>query len=736
MSLSGIHFDPVPNWPTWWVITTVVLVFFATTAWHNARRLSRARAALLSLLRLLGIIGLLLLLLRPSRQEEVIIPSKQQLVIAAIDVSQSMEQPDAARSTRRLDAALNLLQTAKLENDATTLRWFAFSDDARPITPDQLEALRPDGDTTHFHTSITTLLASLAPGQQAEALLLFTDGHDFEMVSPTKTAMAARARETPVYAIPIGSHGQVRDVSLRMTHYQPYSYVRQKSRISAMARFTGCENELVNIQLLRNGTVIDTLQLSTRDEAELPIEFTVTEPEAGQFEYEIRAQPIYKETTITNNSAITYLNVLDDKLRVLLLEGSPYWDTTFLLRSLTRNDKMEVDAVIQIAPGKARRIRSGNDEAETKTNTPTEWALPSTREDFEAYDAVLLGANTAALLNETQQAALVDYVREGGGVLVCTRGPSGLSPASAAILDPVEWESAPARSGEIRVQREGRGTAPMDLLASFQSDARSLPPLTSTWRARESRSLTATLATTQIPADSADPAAAFLHRPVGRGQVLALGVGDFWHWAFKNDASVRDAVFDRLWDQTLVWLMAGSDRVPGSKHQLRTSTANLPLGQEIHLRLQLKQDSAATTPPVLNIEVTDGTTAQLSMTPSAQAQLFEASYLPPTTGRHSVTTTLPDGSRLSARFMVHQEDRERTEVATDRTYLNKLCVASGGSLLEPADLPAFLERLQANLQPNEKRFRHLPLWDRPWILALLVSCFGLDWYLRRRWGLT
>lgn len=736
MNLTSIHFDPVPNWPTWWIIATVVLVFFAITAWRNARRLSRARAALLSLLRLAGITGLLLLLLRPSHQEEIIVASKQQLVIASIDVSQSMDQPDAARSTRRLDAALRLLRESKLADSPTSLRWFAFSDDARPITPDQIDALRPDGDTTHFHTSITTLLASLTPGEQAEAILLFTDGHDFEMVSPTKTAMAARARETPLYAIPIGAQGQVRDVSLRMTHFQPYSYVRQKSRISAMARFTGCENELVNIQLLRNGTAIDTLQLSTRDEAELPIEFTVTEPEGGQFEYEIRAQPIYKETTITNNSAITYLNVLDDKLRVLLLEGSPYWDTTFLLRSLTRNDKMDVDAVIQIAPGKARRIRSGDAAFQTETTTTSDWALPTTRDEFEAYDAVLLGANTAALLNETQQAALVDYVREGGGVLVCTRGPSGLAPASAAILDPVEWESAPPRSGEIRVLREGRGTAPMDLLASYQSDARSLPPLTSTWRARESRSLTATLATTQPPADSAAPTAAFLHRPVGRGQVLALGAGDFWHWAFKNDAAVRDAVFDRLWDQTLVWLMAGSDRVPGAKHQLRSSTANLPLGQEIHFRLQLKKDAIITSPPVLSIQVTDGTPAQITMTPAAQAQLFEASYLPPTTGRHSVTTTLPDGTRLSARFMVHQEDRERTEVATDRTYLNKLCLASGGSVLESADLPNFLERLQANLQPQEKRFRTLPLWDRPWVLILLVACFSLDWYLRRRWGLS
>jgi len=45
----------------------------------------------------------------------------------------------------------------------------------------------------------------------------------------------------------------------------------------------------------------------------------------GQYEYEVRAQPLENEVDAANNSAITYLNVIDQQIRVLVLEGDPYW---------------------------------------------------------------------------------------------------------------------------------------------------------------------------------------------------------------------------------------------------------------------------------------------------------------------------------------------------------------------------------------------------------------------------
>jgi hypothetical protein len=726
MSLDLIQFDPVPSWPQWWILTAVSLTFFIVLSLHNALRLGLPKAVLLTSLRTLGIAALLLLLLRPSWREELPEEKKNMVVLAGIDTSASMQQTDA-NNAKRIDSATRLVSESGLDDPRLHLRLSSFDDEARGITLEQLDSLRAEGPDTRIHNAVTTLLQGVRKDEYAPAMLLFTDGHDFEMTSAAKTALAARARGVAIYTVPLGAAGQVRDVSMRISNYQPFCYVKQKCRISAVARFTGCENEFLTVQLLRDGKLVDSKELSTRQEAEQPVEFIVNEEKAGQFEYEVRALPIYRETESSNNSAITYLNVLDDKLRVLLLEGEPYWDTTFLQRSLMRNDKIDLDAVIQFAPGKLRRIR--------KTAGQDDLKLPATRDEFDAYDIILLGAKMGDLLMKEQQAALVDAVRDGGGVVVCLRGKTELDPTAAAILEPVVWEEMAPVTGDLQIQREGRSIAPLQLITNFRTGQHVLPSLTSTLRIKERPPLAASLAVTR---DSAAQIASdvFIHRPVGRGQSLALGARDWWHWAFQSADAVRDALFDRFWDQIIIWLLASSEHVSGSQHRLRTSTANLPLGQEMFLRLQLKNDSKSAEPPVIDISTSEDAAVPITMTATENPLQFEARYVPPKIGRFRAQVTLPDASVQSARFMVFEENREATEVAADRTYLRKLAESSGGRMLEAAEVKTFITSLKDALQPGEARFKLVSLWDRAWVLYLILFFLALDWYLRRRWGLT
>ena len=304
-----MQFDPVPGWPQWWILTVICLLFFIVLGLRNALRLGTGKAIVLTVLRTLGITLLLLVLLRPARREELPEEKKDLVVLAGIDTSASMQQTDA-NNAKRIDAATRLIGDSGLDDPRLRLRLSSFDDEARGTTLEQLTTLRAEGRDTRIHNAVTTMLQNVRKDENAAALLLITDGHDFEMTSAAKTALAARARGVPIYTVPLGAAGQVRDVSLRIANFQPFCYVKQKCRISAVARFTGCENELLTVQLLRDGKLIESKQLSTRQEAELPVEFVVSEEKAGQIEYEVRALPIYRETESANNSAITYLILL------------------------------------------------------------------------------------------------------------------------------------------------------------------------------------------------------------------------------------------------------------------------------------------------------------------------------------------------------------------------------------------------------------------------------------------
>ena len=51
--------------------------------------------------------------------------------------------------------------------------------------------------TLDHRTNVNTLLNTAASGEAIHALILLTDGHDFELINPVKTGAAARARLSP-----------------------------------------------------------------------------------------------------------------------------------------------------------------------------------------------------------------------------------------------------------------------------------------------------------------------------------------------------------------------------------------------------------------------------------------------------------------------------------------------------------------------------------------------------------
>jgi hypothetical protein len=96
---------------------------------------------------------------------------------------------------------------------------------------------------------------------------------------------------------------------------------------------------------------------------------------------------------------------------------------------------------------------------------------------------------------------------------------------------------------------------------------------------------------------------------------------------------------------------------------------------------------------------------------------------------------LPDGKTQESRFIVFTENLEETEVATDALYLRRLCESSGGRLLEPAELAGLLKELSSEKADETPTTIVRPIWNAAWVFYLAGLLFGLDWFLRRRWGL-
>ena len=222
--MMEIVFDPILAPPLVGLLGAVLLLVAIRIYLRIGTTIGRWQNLVLMLFRLAGIALVMVLLLQPSRQETLPPLTKERVTLIGLDTSLSMKQHDVERAAR-LDAARNLLLEANAvakngQVESPRLRLFEFSADAAPIAASILD-LTPKGKTTRLNKSVLTMLNTPSSGESANALILLTDGHDFELVNPVKTGSAARARQVPIYAVALGKQGKVRDVSVRNCSREP-----------------------------------------------------------------------------------------------------------------------------------------------------------------------------------------------------------------------------------------------------------------------------------------------------------------------------------------------------------------------------------------------------------------------------------------------------------------------------------------------------------------------------------
>ncbi len=718
--------------PVFLIALAVVLGLLAIRTYARVgSRLPAERRVLLALLRLLAIALLVVLLFQPMIEETRSRKHPNRVTLVAMDTSRSMRETDSAGQVRRLDAARRILAESGLmnaEKDAPgEVRLFEFAENSRPLAAGEIPALEATGETTRFHQSLSAVLDALRTDEHGVGLFLFSDGHDFEMVSAERTAQLARSKQVPIYPVAMGKQQTIPDVSLHIASYQPYTFVKQQSRLQAAVRLMGSEPRPLRVELLREGKLVRDRRISAEPGWEVPVSFDVSEPEPGQYEYELRVTSLPGERELDNNSAFTFLNVTDARVPVLLVEGSPHWDTTFLRRTLTQNDRVELTTVLSF--GKKEPMVMGTDD-EGKPRP-----MPETVADFSNYPLLILGRETDRALSEDQLRALAEAVEEGGCTVVFARGKPGEDPIFDELA-PAPWSDA--ATGPVRVVK-GRGSGqvvPLELLATAPGGAESLPELPIARVVEPPKTLAAVEA---LAEDSGQQSStpAFIHRRHGKGQVLAVAVGGLWKWSLNQRSEPANNLYDAFWNQMLLNLVARSNATPGTETRLTVSSANLKVGEQIRFTLHPGVDQPPPVAPQITVFRDDQAVAGVPLEKEENGSAWHGSMVAKDAGRYRGVIHV-GGKNHECRFAVYLEARETTEVAPDFAYLRKLADVSGGRLLDAAGLReviAGLDRVavaESNAPPIVKR---RSAWDRASFFYLLFALLGLEWFLRRRWGL-
>jgi hypothetical protein len=742
--------------PVWIVLGCVTLaILAAAAAWRPSGRRPIAAAGTM-LVRWLSIALLALVMFNPL----VALPSADRpsrpVVHLLLDSSGSMLTADGPGGrTRWAQVMENVVSGEQLRRIAQDfdLRMWTFDRRADPITADSIHgsgAKLPSGRHSHYDESLTQVILDLPPTEADGAgsqVVVIGDGHDHHLRSLVRIGQMARRRNAVVHAVAVGTPHTPPDLAVVAWAEEPRLMVGERTELRIQLHQTGTAAAAARWVVERDGTRFHEQTLRFDDGPTAAASIPIQHDQPGLFDYSIAVDPFAGETVTANNRQRFQVEVDDKRIRVLLLEGEPYWDTKFLAQALRGDTRVELTQITQVTPQIQRSIvtRAAAEQA----------TAPTTVQQFSAYDVVALGRGVEHLLNGESAAALVEYASQGGSIILA-RGrpydpdtPAGQSVgAKLAVIEPATWRKALAGRRRMTLTPQGRSSPSFNFTAvgdSASTVVDRLPPLTSLTPIDRLKPATIVLADT-LPAASAatdrpevpskHPAITLM--PLGQGQVFAVLAEGLWQWSFLPPSQIDDRRhYDQFWRGTVRWLATAGRLRPGEQVALHVNRSSIRAEDPIDFEVALREPAPPGWHPRLTLLDPQGRPTDVPLVaPPGAARRYHAQFTPRTIGTWQATLTASPlaAAPLQRTFNVHDVDIERLQPAAAPYLLAQLAESGGGQFVQlkgPIDLAALLQSQHlSRLVPP----RLIPAWPTPWLLAALLLLLGLEWIVRRWLG--
>lgn len=736
--------DPIVPLPLLLVSGAALLALLGWLAWRGSEVARGWRLVLLGL-RLVAVVVILLLLLNPG-QWQTEGESEPPGWALLLDHSASMSVADAGgeNAVSRFEAALqtagDLLEHSR-DAARVTARGFAATPGAdwRPGAD-----LKADGQGSRPVSALAHLLAQAAGGGQARwtGIVLLSDGRQSgapEAIEPL--TRQAQALGVPLHAVALGGEVLKRDLALRLPRRQLVAYPNQAVTLPVQVSNQGFGAVQPELRLHFGETAepLATLSLTVKPGETATGEFTLPPgSEAGAYRVEMPLLP--EDEAPDNNRATCHLRRLENRTRVCLVEGAPYWDTKFLAQLLRDQGMMDVEAVFRLQPDRFYRVSTAPESRASLEETRA--TFPDTAAELNRYDLVVLGKGADAFLTPARLDLLRAFVRDQGGALLFSRGkPYAGSFDGLASLEPGRWGEDTGSEHLLIPTADGEesGLFGERLPAARAALWQNLPPLTDARSLAELRPFTRVLAVGQRVGGGAK-IPLLVARRHGRGLVAAINGDGLWRWGFNPRQAEEEADWHReFWLQLLQWAATYSEFLPGEDFSLRLGAASVNLGSPVSAAIAYRGLLPAPA-PVLELAGPNGeservTAAEIDSGEDGHPR-WGAMLLPKTAGACTVRLWADGKPGPALPLVVQAPPGEMDELSADPEILKALAEGAGGQVWQPAqwrELLAVLEPPAARVALDEARWE--PLWNRPWVLLLAVGLLTAEWIFRRRLGL-
>lgn len=793
-SYQAIEYD-VPESPLSWGLWIAALVLVGLGVRLHLRDTAGQKPALrggLLLLRLSVLAGLAVVALNPQERTQKLAFRPSQVAVL-VDRSLSMQFPEElpdddtspAPSRSRAAAVKELLEKssfiASLRKNHT-VSVFSFDSELhgphhvfrthdprakRPDVPAASESgvdeevidwdpvTLPVGLETRLGESLLDLLRQIGDRSLA-GIVIVTDGASNAGVDPQSAVELART--TKVRFITIGTGSTKQPVNLQIASVQSPSDVQAGDafEVAAFIQAQGLAGKTAIVELLgkpeeQSG---EPSSLGTKEvvlaEDGVPVRtaFDQLQGQAGAWEYFLRVRPQQRVTEVSDsdNERRRSVNVIERKTRVLLVAGGPMRDYVFVRNLLYRHGAINTDVWLQSSPPDAVVSQEANKLLK---------AFPATKEELFEYDVIVAFDADWRTLQPDQMTLLRDWVfaQSGGLILVAgdvytplLAGDAQLAPMRelypvmlSTLVINTGNDTSSAQAWPVELTEEGREAGFLQITDDPVTSAALWKEFTGVYACYPSSGAKAGATVYGYFSDPRTQTSAGL--PVllasqyyGSGRVLYVGSPEIWRLR-----AIDEDHYDRFWTKSI--REAGQARLKrgNSRGALLLERNQYVLGQTVRLRAQvLDPQFEPLTSDSLALEVYDPSGRPVLppvklLKDAGRPGQFTGNFRASLPGVWKIELPVPQSSdRITEKLDVVLPSLETDNARQNVQLLRLMATDTSGAYFPlaaataevPQRLPGQGEEFQIDQQLRT-------LWDREWVMYLLVFLLSTEWLIRK-----
>lgn len=666
-----------------------LVVAFLLYSGKEGKQFSRPLKWLLLSLRALGLflIGLLFLglFLQTSK-----VKSEKPIFINLIDNSSSMRNYADSNSVKVLTE--NYLKDLNEQYGKDyTIRNFTIG-----ASFSALDSLTFSEDRTNLANGFSNVIEQFY-GNNIGAITLISDGNFNEGDHPLYTA--SNLMYTPVFTLGVGDTITKKDLIVRAVQSNDFVFLNNSFPVEALIEAKKIGRRSVNVRLVHQGKTIKSSPLEiTSDNAYYKVNFEVEAKEKGVQYYQVIVDEIAGEYTTKNNRQGFYIEVIDDMRKILLLASAPHPDIA-ALKSVLEKEK--------------------NNKVESKTIQ--EWDKKASDFDLIIFHNPLTNSNEAILKQIINEKVSVLAILGANSNFRTDLSALGMGFTSINQMD----ENVPIFNSNFDL---------FELSPDTKRQIRNFPPLRSVFGKMKLSPTVKPLFYQGVGEIQKEDPQLYFHtmNDVKIGVIQGEGI---WRWKLANYRTVENTdAFEEIFQKTAQYLTVKKNNSPFRVTVPRKANANeavIVKAEVYNASMQLVTNANVN----FKLIATNGSQQVYDFSVVNNYYSLNLGKIP--AGNYKwIASTQIDGKpqQINGELVIEVNDIESLDNTANFEALHQLSTQTDANFYPIAQYKELLNVLQKRedirpIETQEKTVKNLI--DYWWLLLLIVTVFGTEWFLKR-----